>query len=267
MKAKSVKKASVKKTSTSASAKPAATKPTAKAFIEKLFTYRSAAEFKKYQRLFKFSDEQPLKNDVFIGVRMGHVFDLAKVFVEMEPGEIEKLMESEIHEVRAGGMSIMGKQARLKKTTPERLKELYLLYLRRHDRINTWDLVDLAAHYVVGPYLADKSRAPLYKLARSKDPWERRTAILSTAHFIMRMKETEDTFKLAGIMIKEKEDLIQKAVGWMLRTTTGVNKPGLLQFLDKHAATMPRPMLRAAIENLDKKQKEHYMALKPKPVK
>lgn len=262
MKAKSIKKAAVKKTGM-----PAAAALTANAFIEKLFTYRSAAELKKYQRFFKFNDDQPLRDDVFIGVRMGHVFDLAKVFVEMEPKEIEKLMESEIHEVRAGGMSIMGKQARLKKTTPERLKELYQLYLGRHDRINSWDLVDLAAHYVVGPYLADKPRAPLYKLARSKDPWERRTAILSTAHFIMRLKETDDTFKLATIMVKEKEDLIQKAVGWMLRTTTAVNKAGLLQFLDKHAATMPRPMLRAAIENLDKKQKDRYMGLKDKTVK
>jgi 3-methyladenine DNA glycosylase AlkD len=262
MKAASTKKTVPGKTTNAAPAKKTAAGSTARAFTEKLYTYRSAAELKKHQRFFKFSDEKPLKNDVFIGVRMGQIFDLAKEFVDMEPAEIEKLMESEVHEVRVGGMSIMGKQARLKKTSPERLKELYQLYIRRHDRINSWDLVDLAAHYVVGPYLADKPRAILYKLARSKDPWERRTAILSTAHFIMRMKETEDTFKLAELMIKEKEDLIQKAIGWMLRTTTGVNKAGLLQFLDKHAATMPRPMLRAAIENLDKKQKDRYMLAK-----
>jgi 3-methyladenine DNA glycosylase AlkD len=266
-----MKKSSVKKSTAKPEKKKIAVKKSsntkqlsAAEFTERLYTYRSAAELKKYQRFFKFSDDTPLENDVFIGVRMGHVFDLAKEFVEMDPSEIEKLMESEVHEVRAGGMSIMGKQARLKKTTPERLKELYQLYLRRHDRINSWDLVDLAAHYVVGPYLADKSRSPLYKLARSKDPWERRTAILSTAHFIMRLKETQDTFKLAEILLKEKEDLVQKAVGWMLRTTTGVDKAGLLLFLNKHAAMMPRPMLRAAIENLDKRQKEHYMGLKAK---
>ena len=100
----------------------------------------------------------------------------------MPPDEIERLLESPIHEARAGALSIMAKQAALKKTTKARKKELYDLYLRRHDRINNWDLVDLAARDVVGGYLADRSRRPLYRLARSKSMWKRRTAILSTMH-------------------------------------------------------------------------------------
>src|SRR4051812_32208809 len=253
-----VKKTISKKT---AAVKPVAAALTAAAFIKRLKTYQSDLELKKHARYFDLENEAR-RGDVFIGVRMGQIFDLAKEFIDMTPDEIEKLMENKIHEVRVGAMSIMGKQARAKKTTPERLKELYELYLRRHDRINNWDLVDLAAHYVVGPYLADKPRAVLYKLARSKDTWERRTAILSTAHFIMRMKETKDTFALAELLLKDKEDLIHKATGWMLRTTTAADKKGLLDFLNKHAATMPRAMLRAAIENLDQKQRNHYMSLK-----
>jgi hypothetical protein len=237
---------------------------TAKKFIERLKTYQSAAELKKYERYFKFSDSNPLKGDKFIGVRMGHIFNLAKEFIDMSPAEIEKLMESPIHEIRAGGMSIMGKQATSKKTSESRLKELYELYVRRHDRINSWDLVDLAAHYVVGRYLADKPRDILYKLALSKNTWERRTAIFSTAHFIMKLNEVEDTFKIATLLLKDEEDLIHKATGWMLRTAGVKHRQKLVDFLDKHAATMPRAALRASIEHFDKKQRDYYSGLKKK---
>src|ERR1043165_5892620 len=119
-------------------------------------------------------------------VRMGDVFKLGKEFQMMPVAEIETLMESDIHKVRVGALSIMGQCAKGKKCTPERLKELYELYIRRHDRIDDWGLVDLAAYYVVGQYLADKPRDILYKLARSNDLWERRTAIVATAHFILK---------------------------------------------------------------------------------
>lgn len=246
--------------------KPASTGSplTAKQFIEKLYTYRSAAELKKYERFFKFSEENPLKGDEFIGVRMGQVFALAKEFITMEPAEIEKLMKSPVHEVRAGAMSIMGKQAADKKTTEARLKELYDLYIRRHDRINSWDLVDLAGHHVVGRYLADKPRNILYKLAKSKNKWERRTAIFSTAHFMMKRREAADTLKIAEILVHDKEEFVQTAIGWMLRVAGGVDKAGLLRFLDKYAATMSRIALRASLEHFPKKQREHYMGLKKK---
>jgi 3-methyladenine DNA glycosylase AlkD len=228
----------------------------AKQFIDKLKAKSSPEESEKLQRYFKNTD-----GDKFIGVRMGHVFTLAKEFIEMTPDEIEKLLDSKIHEVRAGGCSIMDKQARRKKTTEERRKELYDLYLRRHDRINNWDLVDVCAIHVIGGYLFDKPRSVLYKLARSKNMWERRTAIVSTAFFI-RKQDLDDTFKIAESLMKDKEDLVHKATGWMLRFAGDKDRPRLLSFLDKHAATMPRTALRYSIEKLDKKQREHYLSLK-----
>jgi 3-methyladenine DNA glycosylase AlkD len=234
-------------------------KLTAQQFIKELKALRSDEELKKYERYF------PLKKrdgDEFVGVRMGRLFELAKSYIEMPASEIEKLMESPIHEARAGAMSIMGKSASHKKTSPERLKELYDLYIRRHDRVNNWDLVDLAAYYVVGRYLADKPRDVLYKLAKSKDQWERRTAILATAHFIMKQKNVEDTFKIAEILAHDKEDFVNKGTGWMLRAAGDVNRERLLKFLDDHAATMPRTLLRYAIEKLDKEQREYYLNLK-----
>jgi 3-methyladenine DNA glycosylase AlkD len=193
---------------------------------------------------------------------MGSLFALSKRFVGMPPAEIEKLLASSIHEVRAGAMSIMGQCTKGKSSTDERLKELYDLYIRCHDRINNWDLVDLAAYYVVGRYLADKPRKILYKLAKSKNRWERRTAILATAHFIMKLKQTDDTFAIAEMLLKDDEDLVHKATGWMLRTAGGVDKDRLLKFLDQHAATMPRVLLRYSIEKLDKKQRDHYLGMK-----
>ena len=230
----------------------------AKQFIAKLKTHSSPAEGEKLKRYFKNTG-----GDQFIGVRMGQVFTLAKEFIDMTPDEIEKLLDSKIHEVRAGGCSIMDKQARRKKTPEERRKELYDLYLRRHDRINNWDLVDVCAIHVIGGYLYDndKPRNVLYKLARSKNMWERRTAIVSTAYFI-RQRDLDDTFKIAEMLLQDKEDLVHKATGWMLRFTGDKDRARLLSFLDKHAATMPRTALRYSIEKLDKKQREHYLSLK-----
>lgn len=231
-------------------------------FIRKLKTYQSPVERKKILRYFKFDENNP-DRDQFIGVRMGQLFALAKEFIEMPPAEIEKLLESNIHEIRAGGCSIMGKQASSKKTPESRRKELYELYLRRHDRINNWDLVDLASYKVVGSYLFDfgKPRKVLYKLARSQDMWERRTAIVSTLYFI-RQGDVDDAFKISELLLKEKEDLVHKGTGWALRYAGDKDRQRLLSFLDKHAATMPRVALRYAIEKLDKKQREHYLGMK-----
>jgi|SRR5687768_314706 len=224
-------------------------------FIKELKTYRSPEAAKSHSHL--AADEE----DKIMGVRMGQVFALAKEFMDMAPNEIEKLLESPVHEVRVGGVSIMDWQARSKKTPPERRKELFDLYIRRHDRINSWDLVDRSAPYVVGGYLFDKPRHILYKLARSRNIWERRTAMVSTGYFI-RQGDIDDTFKIAEILLKDDQDLIHKATGWMLRAAGGTDRQKLLGFLDKYAASMPRTALRYAIEHLDKEQKDHYMGLK-----
>jgi hypothetical protein len=230
-------------------------------FVKKLKTYRSPDELKKILRYFKSGTGEYGEGDEFIGVRMGQVFALAKEFIEMPPGEIEKLLENPIHEVRAGGCSIMDKQARSKKTPGERRKELYELYLRRHDRINNWDLVDLCCIYVVGGYLFDKPRGILYKLARSKNTWERRTATVSTAYFI-RQGEVNDAFKIAEMLLNDKQDLVHKATGWMLRFAGDKDRQRLVGFLDKYAATMPRVALRNALEHFEKEQRSHYLSLK-----
>jgi 3-methyladenine DNA glycosylase AlkD len=234
-------------------------KLTAAQFVKQLKTYRSDAELKKYERYFPVDKRS---GDKFIGVRMGQVFTLAKEFIEMPADEIEKLMESPLHEIRAGAMSIMGQSAKSKNCPEARLKELYDLYLRRHDRVNNWDLVDLAAHHVIGRYLSDKPRKVLTYLARSQNEWERRTAILATAHFILKLKETDDTFKIAEILVKDEAEFVAKAVGWMLRAAGGVDRERLLKFLDKHGAEMPRTALRNSIEHLDKEQRKHYLGLK-----
>jgi len=235
----------------------------AKRFVERLKAHRSPEEAKKFLRYFKTGKGEYGEGDKFIGVRMGQVFALAKEFIDLPPDEIEKLLESPIHEVRAGGCSIMGQQAKRKKTPENRRRELYDLYLRRHDRINNWDLVDLASYKVVGSYLFDfdKPRDILYKLARSKDIWERRTAIVSTLYFIGK-HELADAFKIAEVLLKDDQDLIHKATGWALRYAGDKDPQKLLGFLDKHAATMPRTALRYAIEHLDKKQRAHYLGLK-----
>jgi 3-methyladenine DNA glycosylase AlkD len=227
----------------------------AEQFIKKLKTYRPVSKSEGRSHL--ASDAE----DIVWGVRMGQVFALAKEFIDMPLEEIEKLLESPVHEVRVGAVSIMDFQARRKKTTEERKKELFDLYLQHHDRIDSWDLVDRSAPYVVGGYLFDKPRDMLYKLARSKRMPERRTAIVSTGYFI-RQSDVADTFKIAEMLLDDDEDLIHKAAGWMLRAAGDVDHQRLLSFLDKYAATMPRVMLRYATEHLDKEQRASYLGAK-----
>jgi len=231
---------------------------TAKQFVALLKQHASPSDAAQMQRYFKTAPGEYGAGDVFIGVRMGNVFALAKEFAEMPLDEIEKLLESPIHEARAGAVSIMDFQARRKKTSAARRKELFELYLRRHDRINNWDLVDRSAMYVVGGYVYDKPRAVLYKLARSKNVWERRTAIVSTAFFI-RQRDLDDTFKIAEMLLRDEHDLIHKATGWMLRAAGDTDRKRLLEFLDQYAAIMPRTMLRYALEHFDQKQRAKYL--------
>jgi len=242
-------------TKTKTTLKPAEQEFTAQQFFERLKALSSSVVAKSHSHL--ASD----KDDVIAGVRMGQVFALAKEFMDMPLGEVEKLLDSPIHEVRVGAVSIMDFQARSKNTPEPRRKELFDLYIRRHDRINTWDLVDRSAPWVVGSYLFEKPRKALYKLAKSKMMAERRTAIVSTLYFIGK-GDVDDAFKLGEIMLYDKEDLIHKANGWALRFAGDKDREQLLRFLDQYAVSMPRVTLRYAIEKFDKKQREHYLKLK-----
>ncbi|MHA4843041.1 DNA alkylation repair protein [Flavitalea antarctica] len=204
-----------------------------------------------------FSDDVP--DNKFLGVRMADIFTLAKHHMHMPVDEIVKLLNNDYYEVRVGAVSIMDFQARDKKTSTEQKKALYNLYMNNHHRINNWDMVDRSAPYVVGGYLFDKSRAPLYKMAKSKNVWERRTAMVST-YFFIRQNDLDDTFKIAAILVNDKHDLINKAVGSWIREAGKRDEPRLLAFLDKHGKTMPRVTLRYAIEKLESSRKKKYMS-------
>lgn len=237
--------------------------PTAAEFAERMESYRSPAEAMKLMRYFKTGVGEYGEGDIFMGVRMGQIFELAKAYINMPLEEIEKLLESPIHEIRTGALSIIDKQARSKKTSMSQRKALYDFYLRRTDRINNWDLVDICAPHVVGGYLyrSGEPRDVLFELAASDNIWERRTAIVATGYFI-RQGDIADTFKIAELLLNDKHDLIHKATGWMLRSAGEIHRPQLLNFLDQYAATMPRTLLRYSLEHFDKPLRSHYMALK-----
>lgn len=215
------------------------------------------AEF--LQRYFKTGKGAYGEGDIFIGVRVPVVRKIASKYNELALAEIERLLESPVHEHRTAALVIMVNKA--KQENSEQLDKLYSLYLKRTDRINNWDLVDISCPNIVGRYLFDKPRQPLYKLAQSKDLWERRIAIISTAYFI-RNGQNDDTFKLADILMGDSHDLIHKAVGWMLREAGKKDEARLKLFLDKNASTMPRTMLRYSIEKLHPKDRTHYMQLR-----
>jgi 3-methyladenine DNA glycosylase AlkD len=197
----------------------------------------------------------------YAGIGMGQIFKLAKELQAMPSAEIEQLLQSDDHPVRVGAVSIMDWQARDRRTPAERRRELFELYIRRHDRIDTWDLVDRSAIQVVGEYLIDKPKDILDKLARSPKPMERRTAILST-YASIRRDQLDDTYRIAETLVDDPEELVDKAVGWMLREAGKRNGDRLASFLDAHAATMPRMMLRYSIEKLDKTDRDRYLAMR-----
>ncbi|WP_225865773.1 DNA alkylation repair protein [Dyadobacter aurulentus] len=225
--------------------------------------YRSPAEAMKLMRYFKTGEGEYGEGDIFMGVRMGQIFALAKAYLAMPLEEVEKLLQSPIHEIRTGALSIINQQARSKKAPMVHRKKMYELYLRNTTRINNWDLVDICAPHVVGGYLylSGEPRDILYELALSENVWERRTAIVSTGYFI-KQGDLGDTFRISELLLKDKHDLIHKATGWMLRSAGQVHRPQLLNFLDKYAAIMPRTLLRYSLEHFEQPLRSHYMGLK-----
>jgi 3-methyladenine DNA glycosylase AlkD len=221
-------------------------------FEKTLLELATPEQRQKYTRYFPGDDS-------FAGVRMGDVFALAGTALAMPVTDIEALLESPIHEVRAGACSIMGKASTHRRVTADRHQELYELYLRRHDRIDAWDLVDLGAYQVVGSWLVDKPRDPLYVLAGSSFWPERRSAIVATAAFLRRQDST-DTLRLARLLDADENEYVQKATGWMLRTAGEVDRAALLGFLDEKAAGLPRLTLRAATEKLEPATRAGYLA-------
>lgn len=199
------------------------------------------------------------KSTTFLGISIGTIFPIAKSFTALPLDQVERLLESPHYEARMAAAAILDFKARAPRITSVDRKALYDLYLRRHDRIDNWDLVDRAAAHVVGGYLADRPRRVLYTLASSKNPWRRRTAIVATWFFIRR-GEVDDTFAIAERLVRDPHVLVQKAVGGWVREAGKRDPARLAAFLDRHAARMPREMLRQAIATLPSAKRKAYLA-------
>lgn len=210
-------------------------------------------------RFFKTGEGEYAAGDRFIGVTMPEQRRLAKKFYGLSIRELEKLLQNPIHEFRMTALIILVQQ--YKKGNVERRKEIYELYLRNTKHINNWDLVDASAEYIVGPWLEGKSEKMqvLEKLAKSQSLWERRIAMLSTFAYIKK-GEPASALTLAECLLNDEQDLIQKAVGWMLRE---IGKRCSLEveetFLKKHYRQMPRTMLRYAIEHFPEEKRQAYL--------
>jgi len=232
---------------------------TAKQLQQELDEAGNAHDARFLQRFFKTGPGQYGEGDIFIGVRVPVTRKIAAGYRTLTLKEIERLLESPVHEHRLAAVIIMAEES---KRADEPLKKaLYDLYLKRSDRINNWDIVDVSCPAVVGSYLIDKPKNVLYALARSDSIWERRIAIISTMSFI-KQGELHDTFAIAELLLQDTHDLIHKAAGWMLREAGQKNEKALRSFLDKHTPVMPRTMLRYAIEKFTPKDRQQYLQLR-----
>jgi 3-methyladenine DNA glycosylase AlkD len=201
-----------------------------------------------------------------IGVKLSTIRGLLKPHLraDLPLPQLERALKSPIHEHRLAILCLLAdRAARSRKPRTANHSELtaiYELYLRSTAYINNWDLVDCSASEIVGGYLLDKPRDALYTLIRSSSLWERRIAMVAT-HLLIMAGESADTYALAALVLDDREDLIHKASGWMLREAgKRVSEQELLAFLDQHAPAMPRTMLRYAIEHFAPDLRKHYLA-------
>ncbi|MFA6050788.1 MAG: DNA alkylation repair protein [Candidatus Paceibacterota bacterium] len=205
---------------------------------------------------FKTGKGEYAEGDVFLGLTVPESRLIAKEFGELNFEEIEKLLASSFHEARLIALLILVSQ--FKKGDQKKQKDIFNFYLAHTEDINNWDLVDTSAPQIVGGYLLKKDRKILYKLAKSKNIWERRIAIVSTYSFI-RNGGFDDTLALSLVLMKDKHDLIHKAVGWMLREVGKKNEKVLSAFLDTHCLALPRTALRYSIERFPEKIRLSYL--------
>jgi len=191
-----------------------------------------------------------------LGVGIGKVFPVAKAHAGLPLGEIGLLLDSPYYEVRMAAAAIMDFQARAKKS-PNGLEALYRLYLDRHDRLDNWDLVDRAAPHVVGQYLFERPRVPLYELAESADPWRRRTAIVATWYFI-RAGQVEDTFAICAMLAGDRHVMVQKAIGSWVRTAGEKDPERLRAFLGAHGDGLSAEAVRMATEKMPPEERQLF---------
>jgi 3-methyladenine DNA glycosylase AlkD len=221
--------------------------------LRKLSTPEAAAACARY---FKTGPGEYGEGDVFLGLRAALMRALAKEYRDLAFDELCFLLRSAVHEDRMMALLIL--VLRSSKGDATSKKQIYNIYLAHTRYINNWDLVDASAREIVGGYLAGKSRQPLFRLARSESLWERRISIVAT-HYFIRQNDFADTIRIAEQLVADKEDLLHKAVGWMLREVGKRHSPTLEAFLRRHGKTMPRTMLRYAIERFPKEVRLAYL--------
>lgn len=209
-----------------------------------------------YLRFFKTGKGEYGEGDKFLGIKVPVLRQISKKFKDLLLIGIQELLDSQIHEERMIGLFILVEQFR--KADEDQKKAIYSQYLKNTNNINNWDLVDLSADRIVGAYLFERDKQVLFKLAKSKNLWERRIAVLSTFHFI-KNKSFDTTLKISEMLLRDKHDLIHKAVGWMLREIGKRHLPEEEKFLKKYYKTMPRTMLRYAIEKFPEQKRQAYL--------
>ncbi|MCU7807163.1 MAG: DNA alkylation repair protein [Candidatus Thiodiazotropha sp. (ex Semelilucina semeliformis)] len=208
------------------------------------------------QRFFKTGPGEYGEGDKFLGIRVPILREQARKFKQISLQETRQLLKSTYHEERLCALFLLVEKYSRGSTTER--ENIYRLYLAHTRYINNWDLVDSSAPKIIGAHLEDKDRQPLYQLATSSNLWERRIAIMSTLHFI-RQRQFDETLAISELLINDEEDLIHKAVGWMLREVG--NRDGKVErvFLKAHYLTMPRTMLRYAIEKFPQLERKKYL--------
>ncbi len=208
-------------------------------------------------RFFKTGKGQYGEGDVFLGITVPEQRVIAKKYRDLPLKDIEKLLLSETHEHRLVALLIL--MIRYKKTDDRGRLEIVDFYLCHTGRINNWDLVDLSAEKILGDYLYGKDKAVLYRLAGSQNLWEKRIAIMTTFAFIKK-NVFEHTLRIAEMLLNDRHDLIHKAVGWMLREIGKRDLKSEEEFLEKHHRSMPRTMLRYAVERFAPDRKRYWMS-------
>lgn len=225
--------------------------------IKELEYFGSFERAKHSLRFFKTGPGQYGEGDLFYGATVPEIRSIARKYKNITLNDVQELLHNKYHECRLVALMILVEKYEKSKTDTEK-KAIYEIYLKNTKYINNWDLIDLSAHKIVGAYLYDKDRKRLYELAKSKDLWKKRISVISTFYFIYR-KDFNDSLKISEILLEDKHDLIHKAVGWMLREVGKRNQNVEEKFLKQHYKTMPRTMLRYAIEKFDDKKKRFYM--------
>ena len=210
------------------------------------------------QKFFKTGPGEYGEGDIFIGVKVPEIRKVAKEYKNISLKETVSILRSEIHEERLLAIVIL--TTKFADSEEKDRAKIYQTYLDNTKCINNWDLVDLSAGQIVGGYLTGKDTSPLYKLALSGSIWERRIAIIATFRFI-KDNSFKDAIKIAEILLQDAEDLIHKAVGWMLREVGKRDMLTLETFLNKNYKKMPRTTLRYAIERFPETKRKSYLHL------